>query len=288
LKVSIYLQLNLLASDADKMDMSLFEVENYKVIINSTITERRKTQKGLSKKLAEYLNVHPSMISQVLSGPKDFSEEQMILVCEFFGYSPIETQYLITLLQKERAGSHKLKAHFEKNLSQIRKQAQQVSERVQKNRALNDFEKAIFYSSWLYPTVHLLTTLEKKLRFEEICERLDAEPMKVREILDFLKDIGMVIEKDGKFSSGPMVTHLEKKSPLLIKHHTNWRMKAIQAAEKLSDDELMYTANFSISRKDFAVIREELMQTIQRFLKIAEKSPADDIAQFNIDLFWIK
>ena len=98
----------------------------------------------------------------------------------------------------------------------------------------------------------------------------------------------MVIETDGIFSSGPVATHLEKKSPFLIKHHTNWRLKAIQAAESLSDQELMYSANVSISKKDFTVLREELMQVIQRFVEVVKPSPAEDIAQFNLDFFWIK
>ncbi len=96
------------------------------------------------------------------------------------------------------------------------------------------------------------------------------------------------VEANGVFSSGPVATHLEKKSPLLVKHHTNWRLKAIQYAEQLSDQELMYSANISVSRKDFERIREELMTTIQKFIGIVKDSPAEDIAQFNLDFFWIK
>lgn len=89
--------------------MNIFEFENYKAALNSIIQERRRSQKALSRKLAGHLNVHPSMISQVLTGNKDFSEEQMILVCEFLGLPPLESQYLLVSLQVERAGSQKLK-----------------------------------------------------------------------------------------------------------------------------------------------------------------------------------
>ncbi len=268
--------------------MSLFETDNYKVALNSIIDARRKTQKALSRKLSEHLNVHPSMISQVLTGNKDFSEEQMILVCEFLGLPPLESQYLLVSLQHERAGSYKLKDYFQNLRNEIKKKALQVSERVHKNRTLSDAEKAIFYSSWIYPTVHLLTTLDQKPRFDEICERLNLSPEKAREVLDFLMDLDMVVETNGTYSSGPVATHLEKKSPHLVKHHTNWRLKAIQYAEVLSNEELMYSANISVSRKDFKLIREEFMATIQKFIGIVQKSPAEDIAQFNLDFFWIK
>ena len=147
--------------------MSIFEVDNYKTALNLIIQDRRKSQKALSRKLAEHLNVHPSMISQVLTGNKDFSEEQMILVCEFLGLPPLESQYLLVSLQMERAGSQKLKDYFQGLRKEIRKKALQVVERVHQNRSLTEAEKAIFYSSWMYPTIHLLTTLDQKPRFED-------------------------------------------------------------------------------------------------------------------------
>lgn len=268
--------------------MNLFELENYKTIIQSIMEEKRKTQKGVSRKLAEYLNVHPSMISQVLMGNKDFSEEQMMLVTEFLGLPQLESQYLLILLQQERAGSTKLKKYYGGMKAEVRKKALSIHERVIKNKTLSDKEKAIFYSNWLYPAVHLLSTLDKKPRFEEICERLDISAARAREILDFLIDHHMVVERDGVFSSGPVVTHLEKSSPFLPKHHTNWRLKAIQYSDKISDQELMYTASMSINKKDFAKVREEFLQSIQKMVKVVSHSPAEDIAQINLDFFWIK
>lgn len=268
--------------------MYLFEQDHYKIALNHIMDGKRKSMKGLSRKLAEHLGVHPTMISQVITGNKDFTEEQMILVCEFLGLAKLDSQYLLVLLQHERAGSKKLKDYFLELKEQIRKQALQVSQRVHKNKVLTDVEKSVFYSSWLFAAIHLMTTLDRKIRFEDLCTKFNLHPSRVREILDFLIQIQMVVEKDGIFSSGPVATHLEKKSPFLIKHHTNWRLKAIQAAESLSDNELMYSANVSLSKKDFECLREEFMQVIQRFVDVVKPSPSEDIAQFNLDFFWIR
>jgi len=268
--------------------MNVFESSDYKSVLQFHFSEKRKKLKGLSRKLAEYIGVHPTLVSQVLTGTKDFTEEQMLFVCEFLGVSNLESKYLLALLQRDRAGSKKLKDHFQEVIEQIRKQALQISERVPRDRQMSDTEKAIFYSSWIYSAVHLLTTLERPMAFEDICHRLNLAHGKAREILDFLIQIQMVIEVDGKFRAGAMATHIEKKSPFLIKHHSNWRLKAIQSAENLSDDELMYSANVSLSKKDFALLREEMMQTIERFLEVVRPSSAEDIAQFNLDFFWIR
>ena len=262
--------------------MNIFTMDSYKKIIQSTLP------RGGSKKLADYLGVHPTYISQVLTGDREFSEEQILQVCEFLSFKKMETRYLLCLVQIERAGSKKLKDHYLEIKKSIQASSLQISKRIDKDRQLTDFEKAIFYSSWIYSAVHIMTTLDKKPRIEDIMEKYNLTMSKAREILSFLIDIEMVIEKNGTYHAGAIFTHLEKSSPLVIKHHTNWRLKAIQAAEELTDSELMYSINVSLSKKDFENLREEMAKLIQSFLKVVKDSPAEDVAQFNLDFFWIK
>ncbi len=268
--------------------MNVFEQDDYKETLKLIVRNRGQAQRGLYRKIAEHLGVHATLVSQILSGTKDFSEEQMLSVCQFLGISKLESQYLLTLLKIERAGSFQLKALYTEMKLDLRKKSLRVSERVQKDRELTESEKAIFYSSWIYSAVQVFTTLEKEIRFEDVCTRFQLEPAKAREVLDFLEEKQLIKNKTGRFLPGSVSTHLESTSPFIVKHHTNWRLKAIQAAENLSEQELLYSGNMSISRKDFALLREEMTQVIQRFLKVVKDSPAEEIAQFNLDLFWIK
>jgi uncharacterized protein (TIGR02147 family) len=267
--------------------MNVYEANNYKPVLKRLLNDRRKAAKGVSRKLAEYLGVHPSLVSQVLTGSKDFSEEQLLVVCEFLGLGKLESKYLLALLQRERAGSVKLKVHFEEVIAQIRKDALKIANRAHRDKNLSGEEESIFYSSWIYSAVHLMTTLKEPVTFDKIVKRLAVSPGRAQEALDFLISSQLVKQKGKVYEAGVRATHLGRSSPHLPKHHSAWRLKAIQRAEELSDDELMYTANFSISRKDFPVLREEMMQTIQRFLSIVKESPGEEVAQFNIDLFWI-
>ena len=83
-------------------------------------------------------------------------------------------------------------------------------------------------------------------------------------------------------------THIGKGSPHLLKHHANWRIKAIQYSEELSENELMYTANVSISKNDFDELREKMVQFIKSFVTSAQASEAEEIATFHMDFMWIK
>jgi len=136
--------------------------------------------------------------------------------------------------------------------------------------------------------VHLATTLNKSVDIQEVCKRFSLEPKKAREILNFLIQANLIHEKDGCFKAGTISTHLPSDSPFLNKHHTNWRLKAIQSNESLTEEELMYTATFSIGKNDFAHLRELLMETIKKFLQVVKESPSEEIAHLNIDCFWLK
>lgn len=268
--------------------MNVFELDDYKKALKLFIREKQGSSRGILKQIAEYLGVHATLISQILSGSKDFTEEQIFAVCEFLGIPKLESQYLWTLVQIERAGSVKVKSHYQEVKSQIRQQSLQMSHRVIQNRELSETEKAVFYSSWVYSAVQVISTLERKVDFDFICDKLQLSPAKARDILDFLTKIQMVKEENGQFIPGATSTHLEKNSPFINKHHSNWRLRAIEASENLTDQELMYSANFSVSRKDFEKLREEMVQVVQRFLSVVKDSPAEDIAQFNLDLFWLR
>lgn len=63
-------------------------------------------------------------------------------------------------------------------------------------------------------------------------------------------------------------------SPCLLKHHTNSRLRAIQAVENLNEQELMDTVNVSLSQKDFAERREEMVGFVQNFLAKVYPSPS--------------
>ena len=268
--------------------MNLFNEGDYKAILLYWAATQGPGKRGFYRKLSDYLNVNPSLVSQILSGPKDFTEEQIISVCDFLGLPQLESRYVLTLLQIERAGSEKLKAYHQTALNEIREKALDLSKRIHTTRHLTESEKAKFYSSWIYSAVHLMTTLRPAPKFQDICKRLNLNQDRAQEILSFLLEKGLIIEQNSRYTPGPTITHLEKSSPEISHFHKNWRQKAMDAAESLQPEEFMYSCNFTVSKKDFLKLREEFAQVTQKFLAIAQESDPEDLAQLNIDLFWLR
>lgn len=267
--------------------MSLFNYDEYKPYFRDLIQSKGSAGRGEYRRMAETLGVHPTMISQILSGDKDFTAEQIVTLAKHYGLGKTETKYLILLVEIARAGSVELKKQLLEMKEELQKKSLKLSNRIQASQGLTDQQNAIFYSSWIYSAVQIATSLERPIDFDFLSKRFHLSPERLGEILGFLKEAGLITEQNGVFKPGVQNTHIPKGSPFSMKHHANWRIKAIEKSEGLSDEELMYSVNVSLSPEDFKRLREQMVDFIQKFLKTVHASPAEDIAQFNLDFFWV-
>jgi hypothetical protein len=109
---------------------------------------------------------------------------------------------------------------------------------------------------------------------------------KVREATDFLKSRGLCREKNGKLEYGPVPTYIEASSPLVVRHHLNWRQVSQEKFDRLSKEDLVFTYPTVISRDDFEKIREKLVKVIEEFKKTCDASPSESLYCLNLD--WLK
>lgn len=263
---------------------SIFDFDNYRQYLKAYLKELPQRH-GTLKKWAHHLNVHSTLVSQVMIAKRDFTEEQGLDLCDFLGHTPLEKEYFLELLRLERAGTPNLRKHHKTRLQQMKTQALKISERVQAERNLSDHESAIFYSSWIFSAVRMCGSIGEGLTVEEISEKLSIPRKNILEVIEFLRESGFVKQNGIRYTIGTQYTHLGKDSPFLVRHHNNWRLKALQRADRLLDTELMYTAPFSISENDFKKLREQLVRGIEEFLKTVKESDGELVACLNIDLF---
>lgn len=247
-----------------------------------------KGGRGEFNKMAQALRMHTTRVSQIFNGDMNLTVEQAADLCRYWGLAQSEAEFFLLLVQLERAGSQEARAIYKRQIDSTRARSKDLRERVSIERALSESERAIFYSSWFYSAARLLTSIEEFQTLDAISERLQQPRDRMREVLDFLVSTGLCIEEDGRYSMGPKTTHVEASSPLSLRHHSNWRLRAIQRQEKIGQNELTYTCPVSINRKDQAKLRELLIQTIQDFLKtVTESEPPEMVACLLIDWFEI-
>lgn len=263
---------------------SLFVMDDFRTYIRAWARARGR---GELSKIAEKLKIHTTLVSQIMSHRKCLTEEQASRLCAYMGLNPLETDYFLKLVQLERAGTESLKSIYLRHLKSLRGQAQEAKSRVPESKALTEQDRAIFYSSWQYSMVRLLTSMERFQTVEDISLRLGLTVSRVREILDFLTSRGLcVLASNGRYKRTEKNTHVEASSPLAIRHHQNWRNKVIQLQECMTSDDLSFTAPVSISRKDISKIRSILLDAISESAKIVDSSPAEEIVYLGID--WLR
>ena len=96
----------------------IYQYTDYKEYFKEVIQKKPKAGRGQYLKLSQYLNVHSTLISQVLGGQKDFSSEQAIKVAKYFALNAQETEYFFTMLNLNKAGSAELREYYKFRLTQ--------------------------------------------------------------------------------------------------------------------------------------------------------------------------
>ena len=78
----------------------------------------------------------------------------------------------------------------------------------------------------------------------------------INNVVDFLVTTRLISEREGKLSTGVANLRIGKESAHVLRHHTNWRLRAIESLPAEGDLDLHYSASVSISAKDAAILKE--------------------------------
>ncbi len=265
--------------------LDIFDFQDYRRYLRAWIEKARENHSSNLSRLAESLGVNPSFLANVLSGAKNLSFEQGAAVAKIFNHTNLEREYFFALLQIERAGTHLLKTYWQGKKDAILEERLKVKSRVGKHVELTAEDRAIFYSSWIYVAVFVATAITDGQTLDQIAKRFSLERSKAEEILSFLENTGICVRENSTYKMGQNSIYISNESPLVVKHHTNWRMKAIQKMDSRQPKDLFYTSPMSISATAFENIRKMLLENIENSQNIAHKSAAEDVFCLNIDFF---
>lgn len=261
----------------------VLEYEKFSDFLDWEVVKNTRIKHGEKKDLAEFINIHPTTLSQVLNGSRSFSDEQAYMLSKFLNLSEIESEYVLLLHQIENSQNKIFKESLIKKKNKIKKRSLNLAERVEKDREISDTDKSIFYSSWHYSCIWVYLSLEGGKSRDEIHQRTGIDKRQINKVLDFLREINLCSEENGKYFQKLGRMHLDKNSPHLKQHHINWRIKSIQKLDHPDEQDLNFTAPLTLSKKDFEKMREALVQFIQNLSSTVEKTDPEEIYLVNLD-----
>src|ERR1700684_1559181 len=109
--------------------MSVLNHSSYKPYLEEYMAQLPKGGRGEINRMAEAMDVHPTLVSQVLRGDKDFSLEQAHKLCHHIGLLKLEKDYFILLVQFERAGSSDLRQYYKEKIDELKARSLDLKER---------------------------------------------------------------------------------------------------------------------------------------------------------------
>lgn len=265
--------------------MDIFNYSDYRKIIKLWIEARPGKGRGEYTKMAEMIAVPQSVFSLMMSGQRDLAPDHACILSEYMQLLPLEQEYFISLVQLEKAYHHKFKTYLQDKIARIKRESLSLVKRVNTEQVFSPEDQQIFYSSWLYSAIRLRTSFEDGASLQNLMEEFQITSERLISILDFLLRTGLIIQEKNHYKIGALRTHLGKDSPMISRHHINWRAKSIERTSEIKDEELMFTGPLTCSHKDFAIIREKVAALIKETSEIVKDSPAETLAYLGMDLY---
>lgn len=266
---------------------NLFEAKSPSHFLRARMKTLPNEGRGELRRLSLETSIHTTTMSQIFSGTRHLSLEQAAKLCSAIALNETETRYFLLMLLRDRAGTTELREVFESQMTELRAEAEQLSKVIRKDRSLSESEKAHFYSNWFFTGIAVLCSIPSLQTLDALVAHTRLPRTRVKQVLDFLVQSGISVESGGRYSPGSQTTHLDSKSPLISRHHSNWRVRAMEKHPALADDELAYSGPMSISAKDAARIRSLLAKAVRDVHEIRNPSPCEEAYCLNIDWFRI-
>jgi uncharacterized protein (TIGR02147 family) len=263
---------------------SIFEYESYKVYLNDFF-KQESAGHGFKTQFAKAVECQNSFVSQVLTGKAELNLDQAYRASRFLNHSQEESDFFQLLVQKHRATDTHFKTHLRNKIQKIRDERNQIKNRVAATREVPIEAQAQYYSSWLYIAVHMAASLVPAKSPQDIADYLGVSVTRVQEVLRFLVPLGLANLENGLVTSGPAHLHLPHDSVLVRTHHLNWRSKATQALDSISERNLHYSVVYSVSKEDALILKNKILDLIQENLKLVKPSKEEILIANTIDFF---
>ena len=266
--------------------MNVFDFSDSTQFLRAFLRKQPKRGYGILSRWALKLRVTPTLLSQIMKGKKSLGLELAHGLASEIGMGKAETNYFLLLVQYERAGNSGLGEFFREKLDEARIAARSLENRIENVKELSAETRTEYYSSWIYSGIRNLAACEEFQDIDRLAQRLGLPRPVIAGIVDFLVRGGLIeIEPKGAWHTGVKSTYLRPDSPLVAKHHQNWRLKAISRLDQKKPEDLFYTSPMSLSKKDAIEMRKLLVDMIEEIHRKADPSPEETVRCFNLDWF---
>lgn len=264
--------------------ISVYNYKSYRSFFKAWL-DQQQSSFGLLSQIAKALECQNSHLTRVLKEEVHFTMDQAFRLTDFKKLTESETSYFLRLVEYERSGDLKFRERLKRELSQLKKEHENLSKRHNDQMIQSKEFESIYYSSWIWSAIHVITDIPTYQTAEAIAKRLSLDEKLVRSILEKLETYGLVKKKSSKWVFAGGALHLPKTSPMNSVHHGNWRTQAVQHVQNPENDDLHYAIVQGVSYEDADKIKQLFLDALTEYRKIALPSVSQELMCLTLDYF---
>ena len=261
----------------------VFEFHAYRKFLQHLVQAQEK--RGILSHWAAAMQCQLSYLSRVVKAEVHLTPDQAFRLANFWQMTEEEKEYFLLLVDEERAGDPQLIKHLAAKRQKILTRRETIAERVNNRQPLATLDDITYHSSWEWTAIHFATSVPALQTVDALSKKFSLAPDRVREILETLSKQNYVRKDEKKWIYQSGAGHLPKSSPLLQFEHFHWRMKALADAQK--NQSAHFTSLHTMSKKDFAHLRQLLTNYIETYTQVASPSEPEEVVVFCADLFYV-
>ena len=268
------------------ISLNIYTYSNYRKFIKDYFEFKKSIDRSFTYgKICDAIGMQRTYLSHVIAGRGDLSEDQLYGLSEKMDLSEEEERYFQLLLSIEKCGVWTRKEKLiqkQKELSTTNLK----SENALKEDSLQGAKLEEYYYDPLAPVVHMYLMIPKFSKKPSLVSELLGIPgERLVSIIQNLTKMGLIeSSKDGYIVHESNV-HLSESHPLSQHHGNNLRHMGITARGLQRKTDYFFSATICSDETAKAMVKAELLKTLEICSKKIEKSKNERIFHLNIDLF---
>lgn len=264
---------------------SLYHFDEY-IDFLAALVEANREQRGFQSHLCQKIMCQPATLSRALGRRVDLTRDQVANLCQVLKLGDHEAEYLLSIYDARLSSSAYLRQRSSGKAKKLKVSATKIESQLRDISEPLDTSIAYeYYSSWIYSAVYVLLMIPEFRSFEKIKARLKVDEEELQNAISRLVSWGLVQKTKIGFEANEKSLHLDSGHPVSNHDHMNWRLKAIEDIQKKKESSIHYSAIFSISKTDYELLRETIVNDLKKHRKIITDSKSEELCVCNIDLF---
>lgn len=269
----------------------VYSDQHYKEFLKNYLKENN--YKGIVTDLAKKCGCDRTYLSQVINGKAELTTDHMLFLCQNLSLTEDETAFMMLRLMRDRSSLIEVRNSLNEKIKKILLEHNLLSKKVKTDSKYSSESlikpefKISYYSEIHYGLIHIMTSTPHGVTINEIYDRLPdglkISKEKISEIVDGLAANNLIIKQQDRYKHKSSDLYLDIGSPLNYTNHLNWRIKAAERHQTKQD--IHYTNVFSVSKKDVAKLRFQIIELIKDQRKQISESGSEDVCVFCCDFF---